>query len=560
MIHTLNVHETVHCQNTREMLADGDWVVPHYADRPWLERPPLPFWITAGFVATLGDHDWVYLLPPMLLGAGIVLLTAGMATSLFGRPVGFVTGAVLATSHEFLHYVCGGAEADIFLCYLVTLALALFVRVEFGPTAGDQRRGFVGRRPAAVLGLFVVLGLTNLTKGLAFGMVLALLPIGGFLLVGRPAVIRRYVWLWGWLAVAAAALPWPVLVCYRLPDAIDFWKNDYVFRAVTEDAESGWYYIRTLPWMLLPWSPFALAGAWLMHPRPGSETNRQRTFVAVWAILPIAVLTLSRHKHHHYLLHGLAPWAMYAAAGVIRTWEWLAQPSAAPRPSAFWRRGPVALAITLAVLCGGRFLMDLGQRLFFDHYKDDRAFLERMCATVPPGQPILVDGRDGALTGSWWLHYGHGRTRLLHNLTFLRDDRLGPSAVYVIARRCVAPALATYGVATAVLESRHSRQEYTPDRRYTLFRLVYRPDLVPHRPTCTSLPFKPPAGCRGHSSNDRWPRGRRRENQSRHRPRLVAPLYRPAARPIRPLYPALELFRLRRPVRGPVRRGRSGPR
>jgi hypothetical protein len=96
---------------------------------------------------------------------------------------------------------------------------------------------------------------------------------------------------------------------------------------------------------------------------------------------------------------------------------------------------------------------------------------------VPPGMPILVDGEDGPLTASWWLHYGHGRLRLLHNLTFLRDDRLDPAEVYVIGRRILAPQMAKYGAAEVVLESRGSRQEYTPEWRYTLFHLQFRPDL-----------------------------------------------------------------------------------
>ena len=483
---TLNVHETVHCQNTREMLADGDWIIPHYGARPWLERPPLPFWITAGFVAVLGDHDWSYLLPPMILGTAIVLLTAQMAAGWFGRNVGFVTGAIMATCQEFLTYATG-PEADIFLYFLITVATALFVRIEFGPSAIDDRR-FFGRRPMRVLALFVTLGLTNLTKGLAFGTVLALLPMVGFLIADRLRSLRRYVWCWGWLAFLAVAVPWPVLVYLRYPDALDFWRHDYVWRAVAEDAAPTWYYLMVLPWMLLPWTPFAFVGAvkgvgHLLCEAPEGPFRQKVPdpffrFVLIWAALPIVVLSLSRHKHHHYLLHALAPWTMLAAIGLIRVWERMVQaPRWIPLPTG-WRHGPVALAAVLLVLCIGRLVMDFGQHLYFDHYKEDRAFLTKACAYVPAGEPILVDAQDGALTASWWLHYGHGRTRLLHNLTFLRDDRLNPTEVYVIARRHVAPELADYGTAEVVCESRHSRQEKTPNDRYTLFRLRYSPDLA----------------------------------------------------------------------------------
>jgi hypothetical protein len=132
----------------------------------------------------------------------------------------------------------------------------------------------------------------------------------------------------------------------------------------------------------------------------------------------------------------------------------------------------------LAAVCGGHLALDAYARRHLDHYRDDRAFLESACSTVPAGQPILVNGESEMLCGSWWLYYGHGRTRLIHNLTFLLDDRLDPDEVYLILRRRLEPALATYGAAELLVESRHSKHEITPADRYALYRLRFRPDLA----------------------------------------------------------------------------------
>src|SRR5471030_1069702 len=48
-------HETVHCLNVREMFTSGEWFIPTYGGRPWLERPPLPHSMTATGVAIFGD-------------------------------------------------------------------------------------------------------------------------------------------------------------------------------------------------------------------------------------------------------------------------------------------------------------------------------------------------------------------------------------------------------------------------------------------------------------------------------------------------------------------------
>src|SRR6267378_580526 len=70
---TLTTHETVHCQNVREMRGDGDWVIPHYGGRPWLERPPLPFWLSVPVVAAVGDGPAAYRLASILAAVPCVL-------------------------------------------------------------------------------------------------------------------------------------------------------------------------------------------------------------------------------------------------------------------------------------------------------------------------------------------------------------------------------------------------------------------------------------------------------------------------------------------------------
>ena len=98
---TFSTHETIHCVNVREMIADGNWVIPHFGGRPWLERPPLPFWITVPIVRVLGDIPAAYRLAPMLAAIPCVLLVGWMASVWFGRAVGLLTGLALATVREF---------------------------------------------------------------------------------------------------------------------------------------------------------------------------------------------------------------------------------------------------------------------------------------------------------------------------------------------------------------------------------------------------------------------------------------------------------------------------
>src|SRR5262249_61242210 len=51
----LTTHEATHCLNVREMFDSGNWLIPTYGGRPWLERPPVPHWLTGGFAERVPD-------------------------------------------------------------------------------------------------------------------------------------------------------------------------------------------------------------------------------------------------------------------------------------------------------------------------------------------------------------------------------------------------------------------------------------------------------------------------------------------------------------------------
>ena len=74
------------------MMHDGDWIIPHYGGRVWMERPPLPFWITAAFVEVCGDNPVAYRLAPLVMGWWCVLLVGWMASVWYGRDMVWPAG------------------------------------------------------------------------------------------------------------------------------------------------------------------------------------------------------------------------------------------------------------------------------------------------------------------------------------------------------------------------------------------------------------------------------------------------------------------------------------
>ncbi len=531
----LSVHEGVLPESAREMFADGDWVIPKRAGAPWLENPPLPQWVTVGLASLFGRCDtlWIVRLGPTLAGTLIALATAWMASRWFGRTVGLLSGFILATTCELTRYAWL-AEDEIYLAAVVTLAVALFVKLEFsadGSPSPSERRGMLrsvlGGRSWWMLAFFVALGMTNLVKGLAFGTVMVLIPIGGFLLgTADWRRVRRYVWLWGWLAFSVTALAWPIAAYRRFPGVLELWNYDLGGRLSGEYAainEPLWYYPVNLLWMLAPWTLMLPTAFWVTRKTAlWSRTSPER-FLWCWALLVPIVFSIPGGKHHHYLLHAIVPWAVLASFGVlrVRTWTlnwpvWARNPwtglasIAVPGIVAVWILGdrlagpswmPTAIMLVLPVfavtwlygmlhdnvhVASSTLFVSLGMLYglghfyagaYVDRHRLDVAFLKQVRGRLPDRARILVDMQHGAHRGDMCLFYLGDGADGLHNLTFLLDDRIDANPLYVITRLSSRGELGNYGNSEALFKSAQPGRRGRPADPLTLFRFRYRADV-----------------------------------------------------------------------------------
>jgi 4-amino-4-deoxy-L-arabinose transferase-like glycosyltransferase len=300
-----------------------------------------------------------------------------------------------------------------------------------------------------------------------------LLPVAASLLAGpdRWRHVRRYVWLPGWLAFAVTAAAWAAAAYLRYPDVVDLWKSDYAGRVHQGYMrEPAWYYLAHLPWNLFPWTFAALAGLWATRGRVLGQGRTPERFLWLWALVPVAFFSIPQGKHHHYLLHVMAPWAVLAAAGTVRLWDWLGTPWPLLRAS----------VATFAVLPLGLWAAHASPTVLNDRYSADLAFLRQVRQAVPEQAPLLVMDCAGPLDPSWLLFYLERRAELLHNLSFLREGRHHDCEVYLVARPSQLTPIGRYGRADALLASRRSRGERSPGDRYTLYRVRLHAGLARH--------------------------------------------------------------------------------
>jgi len=67
---------------------------------------------------------------------------------------------------------------------------------------------------------------------------------------------------------------------------------------------------------------------------------------------------------------------------------------------------------------------------------------------------------------------------MLHNETYLRDDRLTSPEVYVVCRQTSEHLLLEFGTIEEIAQSKHTRFEHSSRERYTLYLLRFHPHLA----------------------------------------------------------------------------------
>ncbi len=309
----LTAHEVLMAGTAKQMALSGNWIVPWIGDRTWLEKPPLPQWL-AGLCALLGGfNEWTMRLPFAVAGVVVVLLTVRLMTRLFDARVGWLSGVVQATTVYTVMYA-RLAESDMLLLAFVLGAITVFQEVEtrYATLSSSELQRYR-------LAFWILVGLTNLAKGVAFGAVLIVFTCGGWILLRRDwQAVRRW---WSPLGIflgALVAVAWPVAVVLHDPEALTLWKRHLFDRAAGSlgYTQPAWYYLVQWPLQMLPWTPFLLLAAprSLLAARQNAGSDR---FCWWWFLGQMALLSCSSGKHHHYLIYALPALSPIVAQGLI---------------------------------------------------------------------------------------------------------------------------------------------------------------------------------------------------------------------------------------------------
>ncbi|MGB7481046.1 MAG: phospholipid carrier-dependent glycosyltransferase, partial [Burkholderiaceae bacterium] len=315
----LNNNEGLYAEIPREMLASGDWrqwIIPHLNGLPYMEKPPLLYWLTALSFALFGISEWSARLVPACSALACVALLLW-----FGRHAGHARAARLAAlmfSTGFGVFAMSRALMfDMLLTALLTAALML------------AWRRVTENRPRLLRWAYAWLALALLAKGFVALILFGLVALAFDFAASRS--VRDFIgglgkWFeWRALAVfAAIALPWHLAASLVEPAfAWFYFINEHVLRFLgrrePHDYYGGawWYYLPRMLLYLFPWSlllPCLLARR---QQAADGDSLLSRFLLLAW-LLPLAFFSISSAKANYYLVAVMPFAALHLALAVER--------------------------------------------------------------------------------------------------------------------------------------------------------------------------------------------------------------------------------------------------
>src|SRR5215469_12783894 len=100
--HLFEPDESRYAQIPREMLRRGELVVPYLQGEPYLDKPPLLYWLVMGCYQVCGVHDWAARLVPALAVHACILVVYLLGRRSLGERSAFWAAFLLSLAPGFV--------------------------------------------------------------------------------------------------------------------------------------------------------------------------------------------------------------------------------------------------------------------------------------------------------------------------------------------------------------------------------------------------------------------------------------------------------------------------
>jgi 4-amino-4-deoxy-L-arabinose transferase-like glycosyltransferase len=271
------------------MAASGDFVTPVLWGKPWFEKPPLLYWMTAAAARAGFGLELAPRIPVALTGWAFLVFLWWIARREVGGEAALYAACMLGTSALWIAYsFVAVTDIPLSATFCAAMLIALYRR---------------GTRWACAAG--VLLGLAVLAKGLV--------PLVLFFPLLWPLRRRfRELSLIGLCCLIVAA-PWYIAMTVRFgnPFLADFFWKQHFQRFATgalAHVRPWWFYIPVLLGGIFPWTPAYFV---IRH-------DPRVRFLSFWLIFAFVFFSASQNKLPGYMLPLLPPLCLLLGVALER--------------------------------------------------------------------------------------------------------------------------------------------------------------------------------------------------------------------------------------------------
>ena len=305
--------EGLYAAVTETMLRTGEYVQLTLNRQPYVNKPPMFFWIQGLSGQALGLNELALRLPSALFCLGTLMVTFWLGTRLFSRTAGFWAGMVVGTSYATVWFGQMGI-IDPVLTFFMTLGLGALACAYF--QKGSPWWYVIG---------FAALAFGAMVKNLhAFAMpMLLFLLLLVFFRDKKPLQTSAF-----WVGVAIFVF---LLGSYFTFLGEKFWQHFFfeenlkrmtmVAGDIQASAFEAFFGSRPIHWYALtiwfdffPWSVFLPSSLILLWKRRPFHQYPHEAFILFWVLGYFLAFSLFPEKHERYLLPlvpGMGLWVGY---------------------------------------------------------------------------------------------------------------------------------------------------------------------------------------------------------------------------------------------------------
>lgn len=291
----LDMNEGLYAEIAREMLGTHHYVIPHLNALPYLEKPPLFYWLLAISYQLLGVSTFAARIIPSLSACVACLTLLLLTYNTQHARAGLLAAIILASSVGFI-IIGRMVFFDMLLTTWFTLALTFFYC------------WFTREKNYYLYASYFAIALAFLTKGL-----LPVLLAGGitvvFLAIKSPREkLLRFFNPLGICLFLLITIPWHLAAIYKLPGfAWDYFINEQLYRfldkRIPHDYHTGplYYYLPRIIVYLFPWSLTIPLLFGKIHGKLSAQ-DPLKLLLWLWLFIPLLFFSISLAKGDYYMV------------------------------------------------------------------------------------------------------------------------------------------------------------------------------------------------------------------------------------------------------------------